>query len=609
MSLMRNPTDLRRHSRQSIPPPPRVRSRKMARLWWGHQWPIILAVSIALLALAYLGFRSYYLHHPAAGPHGPTDLLYYSLQLVPMNSGAMEYSVPWQLEAARLLLPVVATYAVVAAVLVLFASQLQRLRLLGLKDHLVICGLGSRGTLLAIRFRSLGYPTVAIESDPYSQSLDECRDAGVIALGGQTADEASLRRAGVSRAACLIALDGSDSENANVAINARPLCSHRRQRPLTCVINITEPRLYEVMRSQQFRDDAWPGMRLDLFNTAEVAARGLLDEYPLPTDRPPCIVVVGLGELGTGVLLRAARDWTPQCRRTGARMLAYVVDPEASKIWSRLCMAYPRLGDVCDAFPRAADGRVLDSELGDSGGDSLIAHEPDVAFVCAEDDTAGVVAALGLSAALRGASARVVLAVTRHSGLATLVSSSAGGTLTAPLIEFPIHDRTCTPDRVLGGTHETLARAIHGDYVRVQVALGETQQTNPSLVAWDELPQRLQDASRRQADDIGSKLSAIGCGLEALTDWDADLFAFAPDEIERLAVLEHERWLEDYQASGWRYAPGAKSVEQKTHPSLVPWVELSEAEREKDRDVVRLLPTLLARAGLQVARFEPRGRL
>ena len=142
----------------------------------------------------------------------------------------------------------------------------------------------------------------------------------------------------------------------------------------------------------------------------------------------------------------------------------------------------------------------------------------------------------------------------------------------------------------------------------MQVALGETQQTNPSLVAWDELPQRLQDASRRQADDIGSKLSAIGCGLEALTDWDADLFAFAPDEIERLAVLEHERWLEDYQASGWRYAPGAKSVEQKTHPSLVPWGELSEAEREKDRDVARLLPTLLARAGLQVARLEPRGR-
>ena len=76
----------------------------MARLWWGHQWSIIIAVSIGLLALAYLGFRSYYLQHPtAAGPHGPTDLLYYSLQLVPMNSGAMEYSAPWQLEAARLL--------------------------------------------------------------------------------------------------------------------------------------------------------------------------------------------------------------------------------------------------------------------------------------------------------------------------------------------------------------------------------------------------------------------------------------------------------------------------------------------------------------------------
>ena len=344
-----------------------------------------------------------------------------------MNSGAMEYSAPWQLEAARLLLPVVATYAVVAAVIVLFASQLQRLRLLGLKDHLVICGSGGGGTLLAIRFRSLGYPTVAIESDPHFPSLDESRDAGVIVLGGNAADAACLRRAGSLRAACLIALDGGDAENANVAINARPLCSHRRQRPLTCVINITEPRLYEVMRSQQFRDDAWPGMRLDLFNTAEVAARELLGRVPLAHRQ----AAVHRRRRSGG-----ARDRRPLASGTGldtavqtfqgARMLAYVVDPEASKIWSRLCMAYPRMGDVCDAFPRGADGRVLDSELGDIGGDSLIAHEPDVAFVCGGDDTAGVVAALGLSAALRGASARVVLAVTRHSGLATLVSSSAG---------------------------------------------------------------------------------------------------------------------------------------------------------------------------------------
>ena len=103
--------------------------------------------------------------------------------------------------------------------------------------------------------------------------------------------------------------------------------------------------------------------------------------------------------------------------------------------------------------------------------------------------------------------------------------------------------------------HETLARAIHDQYVLQQRTLGETADTNPSLVTWDELSARLKEANRNQADHIGIKLGAIGYGLEPLDNWDADLFTFTRDEIERLAVLEHERWLDDYRDAGWQRAP------------------------------------------------------
>jgi hypothetical protein len=36
----------------------------------------------------------------------------------------------------------------------------------------------------------------------------------------------------------------------------------------------------------------------------------------------------------------------------------------------------------------------------------------------------------------------------------------------------------------------------------------------------------------------------------------------------------------------------------------VPWSELAEANRDKDRDVVRLLPEILAEFGLEVVRYD-----
>ena len=80
--------------------------------------------------------------------------------------------------------------------------------------------------------------------------------------------------------------------------------------------------------------------------------------------------------------------------------------------------------------------------------------------------------------------------------------------------------------------------------------MGETPATNPSLRPWNELPAAAAEDNRRQADEVGGKLAAVGCGLTALTDWDADLFTFTPEEIEILAEMEHQRWVDDHLREG-----------------------------------------------------------
>ena len=123
------------------------------------------------------------------------------------------------------------------------------------------------------------------------------------------------------------------------------------------------------------------------------------------------------------------------------------------------------------------------------------------------------------------------------------------------------------------------------------------------MVSWNDLPEGLKESNRRQADHIGIKLKAIGCGIASLTDWDAKLFAFTPEEVEQMAEMEHEHWNEERQLEGWTYAPGPKNLDKKTSPYYrVPWDKLSEDIKDYDRNTIRGLPAFLAQAGFQIYR-------
>jgi hypothetical protein len=76
-------------------------------------------------------------------------------------------------------------------------------------------------------------------------------------------------------------------------------------------------------------------------------------------------------------------------------------------------------------------------------------------------------------------------------------------------------------------------------------------------------------------------------------------FNFPGAQLEILAQEEHERWMRFKLDSGWGYAP-KRNDPKKLHPCLVRWEELPEAVREKDRNLVRGIPAILARAGFTV---------
>jgi hypothetical protein len=153
------------------------------------------------------------------------------------------------------------------------------------------------------------------------------------------------------------------------------------------------------------------------------------------------------------------------------------------------------------------------------------------------------------------------------------------------------------------GTHELVARSIHDEYLVLQKKAGVTPETNPSMRPWDELPRRLKESNLRQAEDIWKTLHMIQCTIGFYSSGREPLFVFTEQEIEFLAEKEHQLWVDERVRKGWVFGKTRDDL-QKIHDCIVPWAELSEEQREKDRSAIRALPAILARVFLKIVRLE-----
>jgi hypothetical protein len=575
-------------------------------MWKYVEWPLVALLGLVALVFGFSGFAAFF--RALGDSRSSWDVFYLTLQLFVLESGSVSGPVPWQLQVARLLAPGVAGYTAVRALAILFREQFDRFRVRFLRGHVVICALGRKGLLLAKSLRARGDRVVVIEEDAENDLIESARGYRARVLVGDARDPQVLRNAGVRRARHLVAVSGDDGVNAEVAVRARALVADRGGTPLSCLVHIVDPQLCNLLRMQEISRRHDEAFRLDFFNVFESGARKLLDE-PMAGKKAEAeprkghIVVVGLGQFGESLVLQAARRWRATIGASGARLRVTIVDRAAGALTGSLSVRYPWLGQVCELEPHEM---VFESrEFAEAGFLFGPQGHLDVStvYVCVDDDSQGLITALTLHRHVKGRGVSIVVRMVHGAGLASLLRQErlAEGEY-AELHAFGLLDRMCNPDLLFAGAYEILARAMHDEYIRERKKQGDSEHTNPAMKRWEELKETFRESNRDQAAHIGVKLAAVRCDLAPLTDWDAEAFTFKPDELEHLAVLEHDRWVQERSRAGWVLGP--KAAERKTSPYLVPWSELDEEIREYDRIFIRGLPRFLARAGFQIVRVE-----
>lgn len=573
------------------------------------RWLVVGALAAAALVLGYIGLHEYVSQQyppPGAAPEygrGWADILFYDVQLFVLNAAPAggPAPIPLPLGIARFLAPATALAATVEALRLLLSEQLRRWAAARASGHAIVTGDGPVAAELAGKLRA-EYRTVVLVSatraaDAGSGSgSEEANAAGaagvrhgrLLKVSGNPTDAGTLKAAGLGRADVLYACTDLSTTNAATVLRARELWQDQR-RPLVAFAQVRDAEICAALRTMRIGTEDNLRFRLDFFDVEAVAARVLLDQYPVMADgtQPAQVVIIGFGLLGRAVLREAARRPRPDGSRLRVRIRG--VGAEGMHEFLKL---FPAVSRTCLV---TMDGSATERPGG---------REPTVVFVCLPDNDDALSAGLAAAQSLTPRPARVVICLHEPSpfgavltGRRTVLDDEHGR-----LAVFGVVEEGCVPGRIREDLHNQLARAIHQAYLDNYAAQTDSPQHIPSMRPWAMLPDDIKQANLAQAADISRKLGEIDCAIVPESTA-VRQFAFTTAEVERLAEQEHERWIQERQAHGYVPAPDRAASQ---HPDLVPWTDLSESARNKDRNAVREIPSILRQAGFQVIRLPPR---
>lgn len=133
----------------------------------------------------------------------------------------------------------------------------------------------------------------------------------------------------------------------------------------------------------------------------------------------------------------------------------------------------------------------------------------------------------------------------------------------------------------------SIAKKLNFSYAKLYGGAGSLPfEINREWNKLDDFTKRSNLSAAAYNDQRLAMLSEMGISKDAVPDF----------ELERLAELEHMRWVRFHLINGWKPGiPGngkRKDSEKLIHSDLLPYSELSEESREKDMQSVRLMLSL-----------------
>lgn len=328
-------------------------------------------------------------------------------------------------------------------------------------------------------------------------------------------------------------------------------------------------------------------LRIRVLSIPSLAARRLLRRYPLHLsadvvfEQTVHVLVVGFSELGKAIAVHAMR-----LAHFGlSNPWITIADAQLEHCRSEFLSEFPEAGSV-------AEFHFIDLDLSDFTPDVPVTS----AYVCLTD---GLDSELRIKPLLESLQHRQKACPPVFREIADFQISDNVSDWDGRVYPFSTLSEVCDPGVLLSDREDELARIVHDYYRDSIVAQGRSLDETPAGEPWESLDESYRQASRHQADHMPAKMAAIDCRFVA--EGESEFFVFYPQEVEKLARIEHDRWSADRYLNGWKYGP-VRDNDEKIHPELIAYDDLTEDMKDLDRYTVRLMPALLGRQGLAIKR-------
>lgn len=151
---------------------------------------------------------------------------------------------------------------------------------------------------------------------------------------------------------------------------------------------------------------------------------------------------------------------------------------------------------------------------------------------------------------------------------------------------FEWREAACKPENIMEEALFERAKRINGRYASLYQGVQENEETREAL--WQEL-----DAFTRYSNISSADYHEVRLNMLKVLGEPADAGKLSPEVLELLSELEHIRWCRYHYLNNWSYGVPAdgknKDKVRRIHTDLIPYRELSEEDKEKDRENIRIL--------------------
>lgn len=506
-------------------------------------------------------------------------------------------------------------------------------------NHVIILGLDNDSILLIEALRRGRRPrrVAVIDKAPSSLLAMRCRKLGVPVVEGDPSDRTALAKAHLTKAAIAVSFVRDIADEINVVFAADKLLRKLGRKPVDLWLSIDEAefgrRLGEYLKFAGLSDLVHPRF----FNLNEVAARRLVRLFPpdvyadaLGQDRLH-LAVYGFGNFSFEVVDEYLLQTTSSfAKRPKVTILSR--DPEKSK--ARLMAFCPEIASVADISFTQLD--VYSTGIANQDY-AKIPEDVTAHLVCYRNEETAAAVALSLRGLLlsppagtpgavkRRLNAPIFVRLSRKRGIAQLLRShiidpalansakQKRGDLPDGIFAFGIKDDYLSIDQdnpmvptVIDNARERAAKYIHFTYLADRGEMTETfediaEASDEVTRDWEALGPQYRESCRQVADHIWAKARLIRHRLLPRAGNPDVATNLSPDEKQRIAVSEHNRWMTERLLGGWTHHK-IRVDEAKRHNLLRPWSDLSKHEATLDLKLADKISAAAAQAGLVLKR-------